>query len=173
MMDEKLKRALAQFQPTVQASLDSICIINKKGQIVYLNLAMKTFLNLPARELKKLPVFCDVIKMAACERGCQINEVLNTGEALRLDEAPAMRGNEKMRVLLKVSPLYDPESPKDQGPVGAIMNLRDTTGEVLLQAKYHKLIQLIADKDAKIAALEERLNTLRDAMRKARHNAAA
>src|SRR5262249_14453869 len=126
-------------------------------------------LGLTGQQLKKEPCFCELLKLAACEKTCQVLEVLHSGEALRLDEAPAVKGSEKLRILLKVVPLFE-SADRDNPPIGAFLTVLDTTGEVLLSAKYHKLIQVNADKDTKIAHLEEQVANLQSnlAARRAR-----
>jgi hypothetical protein len=170
-MTTNFKIIATLLKPALDASLDAIAIVDESNRIVYANVAMKNFLAVPARDFKKNPVFCDLVKFAACEKTCQMLHVIKSGEMVRLDETPAAKPNEKVRVLLKAVPLLNPEDPNASAPIGAIITVRDTTGEILLQAKYHKVMQLLGEKDTKINELMDRLNALRTALRRAREDA--
>jgi hypothetical protein len=175
-MEARLKKTLESILPNLTASLDCVCVVDKSNHIVHMNLAMKSFLGLRGGRSSKTPVFCDVLKLVACEKGCQILDAIdtgNTGNTLRLDEAPATRGDAKLRVLVKVIPLHDVDEKVPSEPVGAMITLRDTTGEVILQAKYHKTMQLLSEKDSKIRALDDKITDLQAALRRARTSRAA
>lgn len=146
MSDEKLKRVLELITPGLDASIDPVCVVDTANKILHLSASMKAFLSVRPRELSKGLVFCDLLKLSACESGCKILHTIKSGTNLRLDETPASRGDMKLRVVLKAVPLYDPED-KSETPIGAIISVRDTTGEILVQAKYHKLMQIIEDEE--------------------------
>lgn len=165
MIEEKLKQILVEMKPALDSSMDCVCVVDIAGQVIYCNTPMRAFLGLRNRELGKKPVFCDLIKLSACDSACQIDQVIQTGAVVRLDESPASKGKDKLRVSLRALPLFDEDGSKR---IGAIITLRDTTGEVLLQAKYHKLLEIAVQKDAKIAELDEKIQALQLSMRKAR-----
>jgi transcriptional regulator with PAS, ATPase and Fis domain len=167
MTDARLKKVLSGLKPFLEASLDPICVVDAAGKIAYVNLGMKNLLSLRGSDLKKGIEFCSTIKFAACQTECQIKHALSSSRPLRLDETPAQRGGEKLRVALKAVPLRDPEG-EAPGAIGAIIVLRDTTGEVILQAKYHKLMHVVGEKDLQIAELEGRIEKLQAVLRRAR-----
>lgn len=169
MSEEFLKRYHAIVKTVMDASMDPVCIVDRQNQILHSNLPMRSFLGIRTRELGKKPVFCDLVKLSICEPGCQLRTVLDQGSVVRVDESPAARGTEKLRISLRAVPIYAGGERKT--PVGALITLRDTTGEILLQAKYHKLLEMMAAKDTKVAGLEERIRALRTALRRARVNA--
>lgn len=141
-----------------EAILDPFCLVNAQNHIIYANAAMKSLLNLRKREIDAKPIFCDLIKLSACKDGCEITKAINFGKALRLDEVPATRGESKMRIILRVIPLLEKKGPANRG---AIITLRDTTADVVVQAKYHKLMEMIQGKNEKIEDLEYKLLELR------------
>lgn len=173
MNSEFLKRFQAEMKPAFDASLDPVCIVNTSNQILFYNLAMKSFLGLRNRELGKKLVFCDLLKLSVCEPSCQVKHLLQTGMPIRIDESPAAKGRDKLRLSLRAVPILDPEAKLNTPPLGAVITLRDTTGEILLQAKYHKLLELMVEKDAKIADLDEKLQAMRTALRRARVDASS
>jgi hypothetical protein len=166
-----LKAMLQTLKPALEASLDAVAMVDSSNRLVYANVAMRGLLGVSTQQLKKAPVFCDLLKLSVCVKSCEILGALKSGETLRLDETPASRRGEKLRVLLKAVPLFDlsgSDSKSATKPVGALISVRDTTGEVLLQAKYHKILQMLADKEEQITDLLDRLNTLRGTLRRAR-----
>ena len=171
-----LKAIITTMQLPIDSSFDPICVVNEKNQIVYANLAMKSFLQLRKRDVDQHPVFCDLVKLSVCLKGCCVEEVLKTGNDYRIDQTPAAKGAEKFRVLFKVTPIRAGSGPDSAGSLpilGAIVSLRDTTGEILLQAKYHKMLQILGERDLKINALNERVEALRLALRRIREDSAA
>jgi hypothetical protein len=163
------KKVLQAVRPALDASLDPVAIVDTSNRVVYANVSMKNFLRVTAQQFKKSPVFCDLIHLNVCDKSCQIIHMIKTAETLRLDETPANRKDEKLRLLLKGVPLYDlSDINADASPIGAILTVRDTTGEVLLQAKYHKILQLLTEKEGKITELLDRLSALRGVLRRAR-----
>jgi hypothetical protein len=173
LADDELKKLIKDVMPLLEISLDPICIVNHLNEIVYMDLPMKSLLGLKGRELRKRNVFCDVLKLSACQTHCQIQHVLDTGHPFRLDELPASRGPKKLRVAFKAIPLFRTRGEDKGKPVGAIITVRETTGEVLLQAKYHKLMEMLKERDDKISTLEERLNALQTSIRRHRQSAAS
>lgn len=167
MSADALKKYQQEVKPAVDASMDAVCIIDTEGKLVYYNLVMKSFLSLKNRELTKQPSLGDLLKLTA-EGSSQLRELFEKGTMVRLDESPASRGKEKVRISFRAVPLYDPAKSLKGAPIGALITLRDTTGEILLQAKYHKLLEMMMEKDSKIADLEDRLKALRSSLRKAR-----
>lgn len=140
---EPYKLRLDKMKPALEAVLDPLCVVNHKNEVIYANLAMKGLLGLTGKDLKEYPVFCDRVKLPACEKECQIQHAIDSQEMLRLDETPSTKitpkGHDKMRAIVKVVPFTEDQLK------GAIITLRDTTGEVLLQAKYHKILQILQE----------------------------
>ncbi len=168
----KLKRLVIRLKTALDASLDPVALVNAENRIIYVNLAMKSLLTLKGRDVRQKPVFCDLLKLAACSKKCQVLESIRTQSAVRLDEVPAVLGGKKLRVVLKAQPLVDPDSPA-KGAIGSIVTVRDTTAEILLQAKYHKAYQLLQDQIAESERLKERISYLEASLRRARLQRAA
>lgn len=145
--ESKLKSRISQMRPALDACLDPVGVVNAQNQIVYSNLPMRSLLGLSGKDLKSQPKFSDRFKIAGFEskggQKCPVAAALSQEELIRLDEAPAVRqgskGAEKLRVVLKVVPF------EVEGVTAAVVVLRDTTAEVLLQAKYHKILQVLQD----------------------------
>ena len=168
-MDEtepSLETILATVKPVLDASLDAVCVIDPDKKVCYGNLAARTLLKLKSRELKSQPKLPDLLKMPT-EQNSQLGELLKEGIALRFDETPVSLAGEKARVSLRAVALRS-GAKSDSAIVGAVVNFRDSTAEIVLQAKYHKVMEILAAKDSKIADLEERLKQLRLSLRKAR-----
>jgi hypothetical protein len=169
----ELNVLVSRLKPALEASLDCVAVVNAVNQVVYANLSMKNLLGLKGRELKRLPVFCDILRLAACEQSCQVLEMIQSGTVLKLDEAPCVVGEQKLRVILKGVPLFAadlsglPRTALD-APIGAILSLRNSTGEILLSAKYHKSLQIIRIHENRIAELEDKLNKAQSVLRRAR-----
>jgi transcriptional regulator with PAS, ATPase and Fis domain len=170
-IEPKFKEVLAGFKPAIDACMDPICVVDDKNRIVYFNLPMRSLLGIRPRQIKEKKIcFCDIVKLAVCKPSCQIMEVLESGISARFDETPATRGEDKFRLTLKVTSFQQPGTGK-KGPVmGAIISVRDVTGDFLVQAKYHKALQLLEQRDSKIATLEEKAESLRQALRRARES---
>lgn len=167
MSADSLKKYQSEIKPAVDASMDAICIVDASGKLVYHNMAMKSFLAVKSRELSEKPMIGDLLKLTA-DATAQFSDLFAKGIVVRLDETPASKGKEKVRVSLRAVPLYEHGKNPKGAPIGALITLRDTTGEILLQAKYHKLLEMMTEKDSKIADLEDRLKALRSSLRKAR-----
>ncbi|MCM2279197.1 MAG: PAS domain-containing protein [Oligoflexia bacterium] len=168
-----LKSLILTLKPAIEASLDAVAIVDARNQVVYCNVAMKSFLGLKQKDLARHPVFCELVKISACEGDCQLLAAIRRGSALHLDEVPAAKGKgsqaEKIRISLRAVPLHS-EGGKGE-VVGAVVSLRDATAEIVLQAKYHKLMEIVAERNEKIYQLDEQVKVLRGALRKARVNA--
>lgn len=154
------KRILEQYKPVMDSSLDSICLVDRKGRIVHFNLAMKNFLGLPAHKLKESPVFCDLLKLAACDGGCCIRNVIDSGQGVRLDEAPGQLGAHEVRVAIKIVPVYSGKKT-----VGGLVTLRPTTAEAQLQEKYHRIMEMVSQQEAKLGELEKKFKDIRSAIK--------
>ncbi|HUP57129.1 MAG TPA: PAS domain-containing protein, partial [Bdellovibrionota bacterium] len=158
-------------KPAIDACMDPICVVDAGNRIVYFNLPMRSLLGVRPRQVQDKKIcFCDIVKLAVCKPSCQIMEVLESGGSARFDETPATRGEDKFRLTLKATAFNQPGTGK-KGPImGAIISVRDVTGDFLVQAKYHKALQLLEQRDTRIAELEEKADTLRLALRRAREN---
>lgn len=167
-MENNLQLTITLLKPAFNASLDAIGVLDVECRLRFANPLMRSLLGLSVREVSKAPVFCDCIKLDACAAGCEISKVIAKSRDLRLDETPAQRGQAKMRVSLKAVPLYYPGKQKGPNPLGAIISARDTSGEILLQAKYHRAMLLLQEKDLEIENLAERLKAKEEVLRRSR-----
>jgi PAS domain-containing protein len=157
-------RVLEMLEPGLTATFDSACVVDTENRIVHLNLAMKHFLGLSPRALKSGVVLCDHLKLAACKKDCRLLEAIRGEEPLRLEGAPAEVKNIKHRISMSAVPLRDPGLPRISEPIGALIIVRDTTGEVLLQAKYHKVLKLLEDIEEEKENLKSKIRGLQDAL---------
>jgi PAS domain-containing protein len=167
-MENSLKLTITLFKPAFEVSLDAIAVIDEFCRVRYANGQMRSLLGLTARELSHAPIFCDCITLAACQPKCELQKVIDSGKGLRLDESPAERGDNKMRITLKAAPLYYPGKQKGPKPLGAIVTARETTGEILLQAKYHRAMLLLEEKDQEILELADKLRSKEETLRRSR-----
>ena len=166
-----LTHQLPALKVAIDASLDAACIVDRDGRIQSYNSSLKHMLQMPVRQLESHPVLCDALTLSVCKHACQIKEAIEIGAARRFDETPAVIQNQKVRILLKVTPIFDSEQKTGKAS-GAIITIRDTTAELLLHAKYLKLQKVIKEKDSrieekdsKIEELSERLQKIRDTLR--------
>jgi hypothetical protein len=170
-MDNSLKVTITLFKPVLEASLDAVAVLDRACRVRYANSSMRLLLGLSARELARAPIFCDCVTLAVCATHCEIQRVADGGKSLRIDESPAERGpkgEDKMRVSLKALPLFYPGKQKGPEPLGVIVSARETTGEILLQAKYHRAMLLMQEKDQEIMDLSDRLKLKEDVLRRSR-----
>ena len=168
--EEALKGFISYSRPALQAVLDGICVLDCQHRVVYCNLAMKSLFGLSARALAQKPDFCSLIELSGCrhDRGkCCLNPVLEKGEELVFAETPAVRDGEKVRISLHAVPVLS-VGRDTETPLSAVVSLRDTTGEVLLQAKYHKLLELLEHKDEQLETVSTKLAELRERLVRAR-----
>lgn len=162
MIDDNLKILLKSLIPAIEASLDCICITDASGRIVHYNSLFKTTTQLRVRELSKAPLFDQVFRFNDGEgKKFSLPGLTRTGEAVKLDETPIQiksdKGTLKIRGLLRIIPL------EHSGQViGTMVSLRDTTAELLLQAKYKKIQDQLVKKEADITQLREKVRALRN-----------
>lgn len=156
-----LRNWIQTVAPILEGSLDAVAVVDDENRIQYANSAMKTILKLRPADLKKPKKFCEYIKLAICTKGCCIDDLFKTNKAFRHDESPAELAGDKtpkkkMRVVIHGVPLpvvlLDIENPK---VVGAVIMMRDSTAEVLVQAKYHKIAQTLAEREAEVEELKK------------------
>ncbi|MCM2323821.1 MAG: PAS domain-containing protein [Oligoflexia bacterium] len=166
-----LKALIAAMKPALEASLDPVAVVDAQNRVAFCNAGMRSFLGLRGRDVSKAPVFCERVTLTDCEEGCKVLAAIQSGTAIRLDEIPAVRGGEKVRVSIAVVPFGADAGAESGKAVGAVLTLRDSSAEIVLQAKYHKVLELLAVRDAKLAELEEANKTLKLALRKARVSA--
>jgi transcriptional regulator with PAS, ATPase and Fis domain len=162
LVDPNFRALIKSMNDALESSLDAVCVVDRQNQIAWLNPPMRAVLKATARSLKDNRKFCDLLKLAACDKGCKIMHVMESAEKLRLDEAPAATATGKMRVLLQAVPLQ-----LEGKVVGAVINLRDTTGEILLQAKYHKSARMIEDLETQVQDLSEKFREMQERLRRA------
>ncbi len=71
-------------------------------------------------------------------------------------------------MILKVSPIPDPDS---DDVLGAVLFMRNTTAEIVLQAKYKKLIQLAGQREEMVRDLQTRVESLMSSLKHGRAKA--
>src|SRR4051812_19605026 len=98
IVDPKYSRILEPLLPIFEVSLDPICVVDETGRIIYSDKAMRSFLGIPVREISKGVLFCNIVKLAACEPICQVKKLMKTGQRIHLSESAASRGDTKLRV---------------------------------------------------------------------------
>jgi transcriptional regulator with PAS, ATPase and Fis domain len=165
IVDANFRNLIEPMEVALECSLDPVCVVDRENRIVYINAPMRTLLKTNKRALQAGQKFCDVMKLAACAKSCCIVKVMESGEGLRLDETFATSPNGKMRVVLKAVPIRstDPQN----GVAGALITVRDSTGEILLQAKYHKSSQIIAGLEQQLSDLGEKYRDMQERLRRA------
>ena len=62
--------------------------------------------------------------------------------------------------MIKGVPVFD-EDHTEKPLLGAIFTMRDSSGEIVLQAKYHKLKEALEQREDQILVLEEKLSAIR------------
>lgn len=155
-----LQNWIQTVSPVLEGALDAVAVVDNENLIQYANSAMKGLLKLRPSDLKKPKKFCDYIKLSACSKSCCIEELFHQNKPFRHDEIPAESSGKnlkrKMRVTIHGVPLpvalLDLEHTK---VVGAVLMMRDSTAEVLVQAKYHKLVQTLAERETEIDELKK------------------
>lgn len=158
---DRLKALIELWSPAWDASLDSYCVVNAQNEIVHADLTMRSFLGIKGKRIPEKLIFCDLLKLAACSDQCKILGAIKSGQPLNLGEAPAQLREEKLRLMLKATPLSDPQSP-GQAPIGAVIFVRNTTQDVVLVAKYGKTQRLIEEKDQVIATRDAEIESIRN-----------
>jgi transcriptional regulator with PAS, ATPase and Fis domain len=162
LVDNEFRALIKPMADALEASLDPVCVVDRQNHIVYLNAPMRSLLKATARSLAKTRKFCDLLKLAACEKSCRILHAIESGEKFRMDEAPAASAGGKMRVLIQAVPIR-----AEGGVAGAVITVRDTTGEILLQAKYHKSARIIEDLETQVKDLNEKYREMQERLRRA------
>jgi sensor histidine kinase regulating citrate/malate metabolism len=166
-MATELDSVVEALGPAIRSSLDAVCVVNERAEIVHMNRAAKALLGLRKSSSQKKPVFCGLLKLAACAGGCQIEKAIRKAQPFRLDEAPAALGDTKLRLTLQAVPVFAPGDSKSSQAIGAVINVRDTTAEVILQAKYHKVVDLLVERELTIAEQEDKIHSLQSTLKRA------
>jgi hypothetical protein len=146
-----------RLTPSFEAFLDAVCLTDATGSILHANAAMRILLGLQTKQLSRVPAprFQDFVTLPTVPGNNPFDPKLFEKGCFRLDEAPATKASgEKARILLLVTQVRDIASPQT---VGHFINIRDTTAEILLQAKYVKLQQILEKKEAEIQDLRHQL----------------
>lgn len=166
MSESPLEALLRLWEPVLESSLDAVAAVDCSGQVVYCNIAMRTLLKLRPRQLKQGASVFEALKFPA-QKVHPVQVVLDGGGPVRLDEAPAEIGDQKFRVSLKAVAARMPRRGSGGGEevaplLGVLLQLRDTSGEILVQAKYHKVMEKLEEKDDQIARLDKKVRELRE-----------
>lgn len=148
----------------MDASLDSYFVVDDKSELVLMSPGLRALLKLRPKSGAKNKKFCDSIELSVCKKGCVIDRLLESGEDFRFDETPAVQGDSKMRLTIKGVPIYSANKRRKK-PIGAIVTVRDTSGEIIVQAKYHKALNIISEKEEEIAKLEDKIQGLLRSLR--------
>jgi hypothetical protein len=153
---------LATLVPVLDASLDPYAVIDIRGELLHADQSMRAFLGIRGRKIPEGVTFSALLKITSHPKW--IWEMLDSGEAVRLDEASAILREDKLRVNLKATPIRDSSAPAAAKPIGAIIMVRNTTDDVLLVAKYAKMQRIIEEKDRLIAAMHAQMEKLKKRM---------
>jgi PAS domain S-box-containing protein len=153
-----LEMLIQILSPTIVGSLDPVAVVDNEGVVVHANKAMKNFLGLKGKTIRGNPVFSIIVHLTEHNNVDPIEEVIKTGEIYQKDQAPAEVDGEKKRLLIKAYALKDLSG---SNIVGAFIILRDTTGEVLLSAKYQKVMKENEDLKKKVEKLENQVDGLK------------
>lgn len=153
------------FTIAADSSLDPACVVNAKAEIVYANFAFAQLTGFRKRDLARKTIFCDLVKLDACAKHCQITKSLGSGKPYRVDDVLGHLRGEDLRLTLKCTPLYHPDPSKAAHPIGAVIQFRDTTAEVALQEKCRTLSHELEARTAKVTTLESKTRQLQIAMR--------
>ncbi len=141
----------------LDVSLDPTGVIDAEGRLVAMNPAMRSLLGIRGRKRPGKIILCDAIGLTVCEgrdpRRCRLVHVATHGKHLKLDEVPATIQGEMAQITLRAIPVGKP-------PWGAVVTVRNTTAETLVQAKYHRAVEFMHERDEKIAVLQRRLRRL-------------
>jgi PAS domain-containing protein len=168
-ISDRVRETIDRFRVAIDASLDPVCIVDASNHILYFNLPMRSLLKLKLRQIQEKKIcFCDVLKLSVCSKRCRILEALATAEIARYEEIPAARGPDKFRMTVKVAPYREVNSGKNGPVVGAFITIRDVTGEFLVQAKYHKALEIIEQRTEEIQDLEFRVRSLQQTLKRSR-----
>lgn len=157
---DRLKALIDVWSPAWDASLDGYCVVNPSNEIVHADMTMRSFLGIKGKRIPEKLVFCDLLKLSVCGDACKVLASIKSGQPLHLGEASAQLKDEKLRLMVKATPLLDPEAP-GQAPIGAVIFVRNTTPDVVLVAKYGKIQRLIEEKDQVIATREAEIEAIR------------
>jgi hypothetical protein len=152
----KLPEWANRLTPSFEAFLDAVCLTDANGIVLHANPAMRILLDLQTKQINRSPGprFQNFITLPMVANNNPFNPSIFEKGTFRLDETPATKSNgEKARVLLLVTQVRDTENHEI---VGHFVNIRDTTAEILLQAKYVKLQQILERKEAELQELRNR-----------------
>jgi PAS domain-containing protein len=147
----------SRLTPSFEAFLDAVCVTDATGAILHANPAMRVLLGLQTKQLSRTPPpkLTDFLTLPSVPGNNPFAPALFEKGALRYDEAPATKvdGGERIRILLLITQIREPITQEVQGH---FVNVRETTAEILLQAKYLKLQQILEKKEAELQELRSR-----------------
>lgn len=155
----------ALLRSLLEGSIDPCALLDNHGHIIYANAAMRTMIGLRGKSSQTTKKkFLELIKIKDDRVIAFFKMAEDSPMERRYDEVPAELKSEKIRVCFKARVL---KVSRNSPALGILVTLRDTTGEVLLQAKYHKSLEMLQMKDDKILALEEKITLLQRTLRHA------
>jgi PAS domain S-box-containing protein len=156
---ESYKSFIKMVTPILESSLDPIALVDDQVRVIYASPSMRQLIGLQARDLKKGVSLSVYFQLDADKSQVFWKDFFSKMESQRLDEVPASGNGIKMRVQFKAVPLMLNEMK------GAVISIRDTSPEIIMQAKYKRLKQMVAEREEVIAELEEKLHSIRTTIR--------
>jgi PAS domain-containing protein len=165
LLDKAYESLIRSHASLLDASMDPICVLNPDAGIVFLNKSMSVFLGASPRTLRKCPKFCDLVELGVCKGGCKLAHALDEGKAFRVSETLAIRNKESLRISLRLIPVSTTVAGIPEGC--AFMSLRDSTAEIVVQAKFHRAVDLIKQRDEAIQDLNDKVRALQKSLRDA------
>ena len=164
LADQKIDRLIELAKPFVDTSLDPLCIVDNSNKIVYFNHELRVLFDLDPKDLRANPCFCDILKMDICNNSCQLEEVLKQGVTISHECISAKLRNKETRIKIKVFPIknfeLNSENPGGDSKIGAVIQIRDLSQQILTESKYRILVRYAAEltfKTEEIKTLKETL----------------
>lgn len=159
--NEALTKLVELWNPALEVSIDAVGVVDRNGVFVYLNPALRSLIGARPRDIRKGVSVFNVIEFPGSDAH-PVATVIETGEPVRVDEAAILLRGEKMRVVIKAAAARIHRA-REKGPIlGAIIQLRDSSAEIIVQAKYHKVMDLLGERDAEISALKRKVRGLQE-----------
>ena len=158
---KNIKDAIPLIEVIINASLDAYCIVDKDTSILHSNFLMKSLLGLKPKDFQSKRKFSTLLELTENRSGCVVEKAIKKDDPIRFDETPATIGGKKFRLSIKITPFKDPDGDKKSPALGAIIMLRDTTAELLTQAKYHKVAEQVAELEEQVVKYKDMLVRLR------------
>jgi len=157
---EPLEDAYRRLKPALDASLDPACIVMADGTVHSGNAAFRSLVKKSQRDLDGKCRLLDLLRLTDERDEASLGAAIREGKKFQTVEAPASLEGHKVRLSVKTAAVQLPGA-KAGRPLGSLVCLRDSTGEVLVQAKYLKLLKILEEKDQLVSELKDRLDSTR------------